>query len=411
MTDSILPEPLVEPGTCVPRNFQFMRLDVGRLLDSEFWHTVSFEARGVAMGLWLAAFRQTPGGSLPDNDAYLASLVGLGKTKAALRKWLKIKEQAMHGFTLCSDGRWYHPVVVEEVLHIWNGRSAQEYRTREDNDPRAKDRERLRRWRAKQKEAKMAAAGNETGETKRETPMKRINETVETLQERDKDKEEDKESNVYVVSETYETETPTVTHTLPEEAFSPEVSAHNINKDGACNHSSGAGGPTVSSLSESHGTADNRKNAVSNFSEKNKIAVEEKNIGSPDGKSFSENSSTLVETMVQAGEDETASSKEGTREGVLCKELRKLGVRAAPHMVVVKEMCDRHSDEHILAAAELALERKGNGIHVGYIAAMLRGDSGRPSTTSKNSAKNKDGPPNRSLLPPLAVGQSHSVNL
>ena len=98
-----------------------------------------------------------------------------------------------------------------------------------------------------------------------------------------------------------------------------------------------------------------------------------------------------------------------TREGTLCKKLRALGVRAAPHMVVVLEMCARHSDEHILAAAEIALEKKGSGIHVGYIAAMLK-DPGRSSV---KGAKNKqtDGPPNRSLLSPVAVAESHFIAL
>ncbi|MEY2340930.1 DUF1376 domain-containing protein [Acidithiobacillus sp. IBUN Pt1247-S3] len=97
-----------------------------------------------------------------------------------------------------------------------------------------------------------------------------------------------------------------------------------------------------------------------------------------------------------------------TREGTLCKQLRALGVRAAPHMVVVKEMCSRHSDEHIIAAAEIALEKKGAGIHVGYIAAMLK-DPG----SGKNRAKSKPpaGPPNRQLIPPVAVGSSHYAKL
>lgn len=81
-------------------------------------------------------------------------------------------------------------------------------------------------------------------------------------------------------------------------------------------------------------------------------------------------------------------------------------------MVVVQEMCKRHSDEHILSAAEIALEKKGAGIHVGYIAAMLK-DPGNSleNLARKQKYKNTDAPPNRSLLPPLAVGQSHVMNL
>jgi uncharacterized protein (DUF2345 family) len=78
-------------------------------------------------------------------------------------------------------------------------------------------------------------------------------------------------------------------------------------------------------------------------------------------------------------------------------------------MVVVHEMCARHSDEHILAAAEIALEKKGSGIHVGYIAAILK-DPGK-SSGKNGKHKQTDGPPNRQLIPPVAVGGSHYVNL
>ncbi len=77
-------------------------------------------------------------------------------------------------------------------------------------------------------------------------------------------------------------------------------------------------------------------------------------------------------------------------------------------MVVVKEMCARHSDEHILAAAEIALEKKGSGIHVGYIAAMLK-NGATDGKTNKN--RSTAGPPNRQLIPPVAVGGSHYIKL
>ena len=87
---------------------------------------------------------------------------------------------------------------------------------------------------------------------------------------------------------------------------------------------------------------------------------------------------TAGETFPETPPTEPPPPPTTTREGTLCKKLRGLGVRAAPHMVVVQEMCARHSDEHILAAAEIALEKKGSGIHVGYIAAMLK-DAGKPT--------------------------------
>ena len=98
-----------------------------------------------------------------------------------------------------------------------------------------------------------------------------------------------------------------------------------------------------------------------------------------------------------------------TREGALCAKLSELGVRAAPYMLVVQEMCARHSDEHILAATEIALEKKGSGIHIGYIAAMLK-DPGKSSGESVKQ-KHTDDPSNRSRLPRHAVGQSNLIRL
>ena len=110
----------------------------------------------------------------------------------------------------------------------------------------------------------------------------------------------------------------------------------------------------------------------------------------------------------QAGQQDSVP----TREGLICKRLRELGVRAAPHMAVVQEMCARFTDEHILAAAEMALEKKGAGIHVAYIAAILK-DDGKPGKrrTGGVSKQPPIDPPGRQLIPPVAVGGSHYVKL
>ena len=50
----------------------------------------------------------------------------------------------MRGFVLCSDGRLYHPVVVESVLSAWRERKS--YR---------KDQERLEKWRDKKRSERL----------------------------------------------------------------------------------------------------------------------------------------------------------------------------------------------------------------------------------------------------------------
>lgn len=306
---SKLPPPPV-PADIDLRSHWWMKLDLSRLHSSDFIHLASNEEFGAAVKLWTESMRQVPAGSLPNDDKILASLAGY---RGSPRRWMKVRTIALHGFSLCSDGRLYHPVLAEMVLDAWGNKTQQP--TSSPSDPRAKDRERLRRWRAEQK-AKQGSSQSTRTEDEHST---QVDETAETFHIKEREGEKRERRNVNNVSE------------------------------------------------------------------------------------------TAGETFQETPPPEPSQMPTATREGSLCKKLRALGVRAAPHMVVVQEMCARHSDEHILAAAEIALEKKGSGIHVGYIAAMLK-DPGRSSV---KGAKNKqtDGPPNRSLLPPVVVTKSHFIAL
>lgn len=108
---SQFPPPLV-PANCSLSDFAFMPLDVRRLLTSETWVLASGEERAAAMCLWLESWHQIPAGSLPDNDRMLAHL-------AQCPNWSAVKEQALRGWTKCSDGRLYHRVVAEKALEAW----------------------------------------------------------------------------------------------------------------------------------------------------------------------------------------------------------------------------------------------------------------------------------------------------
>ncbi|MHB1280297.1 MAG: DUF1376 domain-containing protein [Acidithiobacillus sp.] len=307
------------------RSYCWMKLDLNRLHSSDFIHLASNEEFGAAVKLWTESMRQVPAGSLPNDDKILASLAGY---RGSLRRWMKVKAIALHGFSLCSDGRLYHPVLAEMVLDALGNKTQQP--TSSPSDPRAKDRERLRRWRAAQRARQESGQSIRTGEAH----STEVDETVETFQGR-------------------------FTETFPETAETFPIKERERERE--------------------------KEETLLNVSE------------------------TAGETFQETPPPEPSQMPPTTREGLICKRLRALGVRAAPHMVVVQEMCARHSDEHILAAAEIALEKKGSGIHVGYIAAMLK-DRGK---SSGNGVKNKqtDGPPNRSLLPPVAVGGSHYITL
>ncbi|WP_157215945.1 DUF1376 domain-containing protein [Flavisphingomonas formosensis] len=120
------PAPLT-PADSDLRSFPFMPLQVARLRDSGMAAEIAPEACWYAVLLWAAAWHQLPAGSLPDNDAALMRLAGLGRDA---RTWRRHRDAALRGFLLCSDGRLYHPVIAEQVHAAWAEKCA--YRTRKE---------------------------------------------------------------------------------------------------------------------------------------------------------------------------------------------------------------------------------------------------------------------------------------
>lgn len=119
-------EPLTPPEADL-QDFPFMPLHVARLRDSDLAAEAHPEACWYAVMLWAASWHQLPAGSLPDNETVLTRLCGLGRD---LKTFRKHRADAMRGFVLCSDGRWYHPVVAEQVNAAWAERVA--YRARRE---------------------------------------------------------------------------------------------------------------------------------------------------------------------------------------------------------------------------------------------------------------------------------------
>ena len=117
----MLPKPMTDPD-CDLRGLPFMPLDVVRLMDSDFFALSTGDEFKAGVSLWCKSWNQVPAGSLPDNDRVLAHLSTAGKD------WPNVKEMAMRGWVLCSDGRWYHPVVSEKAVTAWGKRIAQRER-------------------------------------------------------------------------------------------------------------------------------------------------------------------------------------------------------------------------------------------------------------------------------------------
>lgn len=120
-----LPAPLTPPE-CDLQDFKFMPLHVARLRDSDLAAEAEPEACWYAVLLWAISWHQLPAASLPDNDAVLTKLLGLGRD---VRTFAKHKAAALRGFVKCSDGRLYHPVVAEAAVDAWTGKLKQRWAT------------------------------------------------------------------------------------------------------------------------------------------------------------------------------------------------------------------------------------------------------------------------------------------
>lgn len=109
-------DPLTPEG-CDLTDFEFMPLSVTKLRKSKAWLMCKRKPNLAfyMINLWTAAWHEVPAASLEDNDDVLADLAMC----ADLDRWAEIKEDVMHGFQMCADGRLYHPVVAEKALEAW----------------------------------------------------------------------------------------------------------------------------------------------------------------------------------------------------------------------------------------------------------------------------------------------------
>jgi uncharacterized protein YdaU (DUF1376 family) len=135
---SDLPEPLTTPEMDV-RDLDGFMLNVERLTASELVALSCGDAFKMAVMLWCRAWKQIPAGSLPNDDKVLASFSGQPQ------KWKKHRDMAMRGFVLCSDNRWYHTTLCEDVKRAWKKKG--DFKAEREGDLQRKQREREERQR------------------------------------------------------------------------------------------------------------------------------------------------------------------------------------------------------------------------------------------------------------------------
>lgn len=117
------------PAQCDLQDFPFMPLDVARLRDSELTTSETPEACWAALLLWCTSWHQVPAGSLPDDEKWIADKAGYVARGKVDKAWKDVKGGAMRGWVLCSDGRYYHPVVCEKAREAWQAKLRQRWIT------------------------------------------------------------------------------------------------------------------------------------------------------------------------------------------------------------------------------------------------------------------------------------------
>ena len=113
-----LPEPLVPAETDLS-GYEFMPYYGDRLRASDLNCRASDAEYRAAHNLWWSSWKQVPASSLPSDDVILCKLADLGRDQ---KTWLQVKARALHGFVLCSDGRYYHRILSVLALDAWAAR-------------------------------------------------------------------------------------------------------------------------------------------------------------------------------------------------------------------------------------------------------------------------------------------------
>lgn len=135
-----LQAPLTPPEVDID-GLNYMPLYINRLRNSKAWLVCKRtpEIGFYMINLWMRAWQESPAGSIEDDPDVLADAAGCFP-----QRWDEISETVLRGWVKCSDGRLYHPVVVELVIDGWNARIKGNWhkecdRVRKENHARKKD--------------------------------------------------------------------------------------------------------------------------------------------------------------------------------------------------------------------------------------------------------------------------------
>tara|TARA_R110000850_G_C9986233_1_gene466510 strand:- start:2211 stop:3305 length:1095 start_codon:yes stop_codon:yes gene_type:complete len=136
------------PSDCDLRSEQFLPLCAAHWRDHALAFDSNAEAFRAAVLLAMASWSQVPCASLPNDDAALAVMAGLGRTKRSMSQWLKMKGGVLADWVLCEDNRWYHQKVAEQALAVWERRLQESAQRKRSAQRTSKTREEARTIRA-----------------------------------------------------------------------------------------------------------------------------------------------------------------------------------------------------------------------------------------------------------------------
>lgn len=105
-------KPAPYPSDTRARGWRF-ELDHDRIEQSDTWVLAKPEIRPWLLMLWMVAWRQTPCGTLPDDDDLIVARLGIDRAV-----FDKNRAVLMRGWWPAGDGRLYHNVLVERVLEM-----------------------------------------------------------------------------------------------------------------------------------------------------------------------------------------------------------------------------------------------------------------------------------------------------
>jgi uncharacterized protein YdaU (DUF1376 family) len=85
-------------------------IDVERIEQSDTWTLAPSAIRPWLLMLWMTAWKQTPCGTLTNDDTLIAARIGM-----AAKDFAKHRAILMRGWWLADDGRLYHATLTERV--------------------------------------------------------------------------------------------------------------------------------------------------------------------------------------------------------------------------------------------------------------------------------------------------------